>query len=58
MDFLRDHGLVEGCYVNRYMSVVDEQLRPVQKTKPLKKIPQTDAIFANVRQDCTLPETL
>jgi hypothetical protein len=27
------------------------KLRPVQKTKPLKKIKETDAIFANVRQE-------
>jgi hypothetical protein len=27
------------------------KLRPVQKTKPLKKIEETDAIFANVRQE-------
>jgi len=27
------------------------KLRRVQKTKPLKKVPQTDAIFANVRQE-------
>jgi hypothetical protein len=27
------------------------KLRPVQKTKPLKKIQETDAIFANVRQE-------
>jgi len=32
MDFLRDHGLLEGCYVNRYMSQVDEELRPLQKS--------------------------
>lgn len=36
-----------GVILNR----LGYKLRKVQKTKPLKKIPQTDAIFENVRQE-------
>jgi aldoxime dehydratase len=32
MDFLRDEGLGVGCYVNRYMTVVDEDWQPRDKT--------------------------
>ncbi len=32
MDFLRDEGLAVGCYANRYMTVLDEQGRPQDKT--------------------------
>ena len=32
MNFLRDHGLAIGCYSNRYMSHVDAELRPLQKS--------------------------
>jgi aldoxime dehydratase len=32
MHFLRDDGQAEGCYANRYMYHVDEQLRPLQKS--------------------------
>jgi len=36
-----------GVILNR----LGYKLRRVQKTKPLKKIPETDAIFENVRQE-------
>ncbi|WP_265518709.1 phenylacetaldoxime dehydratase family protein [Nitratireductor luteus] len=32
MDFLRDEGLSCGCFANRYMRVVDEAGRPVEKS--------------------------
>lgn len=32
MDFLRDEGLAIGCFANRYMSVVDRDGRPSEKT--------------------------
>lgn len=32
MDFLRDEGLAVGCYANRYMHHVDNELRPLQKS--------------------------
>jgi hypothetical protein len=41
------HENTIGVILNR----LGYKLRRVQKTKPLKKIPQTDAIFENVRQE-------
>ena len=41
------HGNTIGVILNR----LGYKLRRVQKTKPLKKIPETDAIFENVRQE-------
>jgi aldoxime dehydratase len=32
MNFLRDDGLQIGCFVNRYMTVVDGSYRPAEKT--------------------------
>ena len=32
MDFLRDEGWQIGCFSNRYMTVIDDAGRPVQKT--------------------------
>lgn len=32
MEFLRDDGRSIGCYSNRYMTVLDDDLRPVEKT--------------------------
>jgi aldoxime dehydratase len=32
MDFLRDDGRAVGCYANRYMTVVDAEGRPLDKT--------------------------
>lgn len=36
--------------INNVLNRIGYNLRKVQKTKPLKKIPQTDAIFANVNE--------
>lgn len=32
MDFLRDDGLAQGCYFNRYMQHVDEKGAPIEKS--------------------------
>jgi len=32
MDFLRDHGRVIGCYANRYITVLDDDGQPLDKT--------------------------
>jgi aldoxime dehydratase len=32
MDFLRDEGLAVGCFANRYMTVIDAQGRPLEKS--------------------------
>ena len=32
MDFLRDHGDDVGCFANRYLTVLDEDGRPTEKT--------------------------
>jgi aldoxime dehydratase len=31
MDFLRDEGLAAGCYTNRFMTVLDDDDRPIAK---------------------------
>ncbi|MUL81306.1 MULTISPECIES: phenylacetaldoxime dehydratase family protein [unclassified Mycolicibacterium] len=32
MDFLRDEGVIGGCYTNRYMQIVDANFCPVEKS--------------------------
>jgi hypothetical protein len=46
-----DEELPHQNTIGEIMNRLGYKLRRVQKTKPLKKVPQTDAIFANVRQE-------
>jgi len=46
-----DEGLPHVNTIGEILNRLGIKLRPVQKTKPLKKIKETDAIFANVRQE-------
>ena len=46
-----DEDLPHANTIGEILNRLDIKLRPVQKTKPLKKIKETDAIFANVRQE-------
>ncbi|GLK68930.1 phenylacetaldoxime dehydratase family protein [Hansschlegelia plantiphila] len=32
MDYLRDRGLEAGCFCNRYVQMIDETLRPIEKS--------------------------
>jgi hypothetical protein len=46
-----DEDLPHVNTIGEILNRLGIKLRPVQKTKPLKKIKETDAIFANVRQE-------
>jgi hypothetical protein len=46
-----DEGLPHVNTIGEILNRLGYKLRRVQKTKPLKKVPQTDAIFDNVRQE-------
>jgi transposase len=46
-----DEGLPHVNTIGEILNRLGYKLRRVQKTKPLKKVPQTDAIFENVRQE-------
>jgi hypothetical protein len=46
-----DEGLPHVNTIGAILNRLGIKLRPVQKTKPLKKIKETDAIFDNVRQE-------
>jgi hypothetical protein len=46
-----DEGLPHVNTIGEILNRLGIKLRPVQKTKPLKKIKETEAIFANVRQE-------
>ena len=46
-----DEELPHANTIGEILNRLGIKLRPVQKTKPLKKIKETEAIFANVRQE-------
>jgi hypothetical protein len=46
-----DEGLPHVNTIGEILNRLGIKLRPVQKTKPLKKIKETEAIFANVRRE-------
>jgi Rhodopirellula transposase DDE domain len=46
-----DEELPHQNTIGEILNRLGYKLRRVQKTKPLKKVPQTDAIFDNVRQE-------
>ena len=45
-----DEQLPRERTLRRILNRMGYRLRRIQKTKPLKKVPQTDAIFENIRQ--------
>jgi Rhodopirellula transposase DDE domain len=46
----RDKDLPSERTLQQMLNRLGYRLRRIQKTKPLKKIPETDAIFANIRK--------
>jgi hypothetical protein len=46
----RDNDLPTARTLQKVLNRLGYRLRRIQKTKPLKKVPETDAIFANVRK--------
>jgi len=46
----RDEDLPSERTLQQMLNRLGYRLRRIQKTKPLKKLPETDAIFANVRK--------